>query len=248
MSSFKIPASLKSEFKKGMDEYIKVMGEKIEVQLSPYTVDCPNCIFDIIQQKSSNIYDTSFLKPVNIFPGTSHQRKIYPAPFNVLSDTGVQYDPSIPNPKILQTALCPTCKGEGILTEDNSVCITGVVTRGINRAAAESSDLKDLSAGREGITLIRIKTYGCNYALCKDAKYFIIAGIKYKLEVPTRLKGLGNKAIVEMYLSEIDEGTSIDTGYNLDPRVQINTKGQVSDQADISMPTIPPVIPGDDVW
>jgi hypothetical protein len=246
--SLKIPASLKKEFKKGFDEYIKVMGRTVQAYLEPFTVDCPNCIYDNTQKKSSNVYDETFKTPLNIFPGSSAQRIIYPAPFNVVSVSGVQYDPSIPNPKILKAAICPTCKGEGVLIQNNIVCIQAVVTRGISKTDVEGPDMMDLSGGLDGLDVVRLKSFSCNYSVIRDAKYFIIEGIKAKLENPPRLKGLGSDAIVEAYLTTVKEDISSSDKYDKDVRIDINVHGTASNQAPSGTPTIPPVTAGDDVW
>lgn len=246
--SLKIPAGLKKEFKKGFDEYIKVMGRPVQAFLDPFEVDCPNCIYDSTQKRSSNNYDTTFKLPVNIFPGTTSERIVYPIPFNVTTVSGVQYDPAIPNPKILTSAICPVCRGNGILTEDNSTCFTAVVTRGITKTDVEGPDIFDLSGGKDGIDVIRLKSFSCNYSVMRDAKYFIIEGVKAKPEMPPRLKGLGSDAIVELFLTTVKEDNSSSSKYDADPRVNVNTIGNMSNQASNMTPTIPPVIAGDDVW
>ncbi len=244
--SLNIPKSIKKEFKQGMSDLITFQGKEREivVYLEPTKVSCPNCIVDLIQKASTNVYNVNFVRPINIFPGTSFQRIIYPAPFNVTSVSGVQFDPNLPNPKILMTALCPVCDGVGALVHENKVCIRGIVTL----AKSGSPGFEDLSAGREGIQFARIKTYNTNYSVCRDAKYFIIGGIKYKIEIPARLKGLGDDSLTELYLSEVEEGPSVSTVYNQDIRLQTSTIGQTSDQATSGTPTTPPIVPGDDVW
>lgn len=246
--SLNIPKGLKREFKKGFDEYIKTMGQDIIAHLPPTSVRCPNCFFDSFQNKSSNIYDTSFKTPVNIFPGTTAQRTIYPAPFNVETVSGVQYDPAIQNPKILIGSICPVCAGEGKLTSDNTVCMKAVVTQGMIQRGMDSATFMDLSAGRDGTPVTRLKTFSNNYPVCRDADYFIIKGIKYKIEIPVRLKGLGMDAIAELYLTASDVDASSSVEYDNDARININPLGQVSNQAPPLTPTIPPTVPGDDVW
>lgn len=246
--SLKIPITLKKEFKDGFDEYIKSMGRQVLAYLKPHEVQCPNCIFDAYSNKSSNLWNSLFLKPVNIFPGTTHQQIIYPVPFNVTTVSGIQYDPSIPNPKILNAVLCPVCKGLGILTIENTVCFRAVITVGKPQTGAQPSDFTDLSAGRDGMQLTRIKTYANNYSVCRDAESFLIDGVQYKTEIPVRLKGLGNKSIVEVYLSTVNVDSSSDNQYDTDNRLKIVDFGQVSNQASPATPTIPPIVPGDDVW
>lgn len=246
--SLRIPTSLKKEFKDGFNEYIRKMGKPVYAYLPPYEVSCPNCIWDNLHGKSSNIYNLNFKRPVNIFPASASQRIVYPAPFNVTTVSGVQYDPALPNPKILQTVQCPVCAGEGLLFQENKSCFVGVVTVGKPQTGAQPSDFIDLSPGRDGMQLTRIKTFAKHYAVCRDAEYFVIDGVKYKQEIPARLKGLGNDSITELYLSTVTYDDSSNTKFDLESRVNVQELGQVSDQAPIGNPTIPPSVPGDDVW
>lgn len=249
--TLKIPRELKKEFKDGFAEYIKTMGRNVEVYLKPYQVLCPNCQYDSVQKKSTNIWNSTFLRPVNIFVGTQFQQTIFPQPFNVTTASGVVYDPVITNPKILIATVCPICKGEGILIRDNKVDMNAVVTIGLLRGGygnTESPRFYDLSAGLEGKQVYRFKTYECNYATCRDAEYFKVDNIKLKAELPPRVKGLGGYHLTEMFLSEITEGNSVTDVFDNDIRTHIEKQGQTSNQAPVYNPTIPPIIPGDDVW
>lgn len=242
-----IPAKrLKKQFKAGIDQYLKKMGRTISVHLPPYTVYCPNCIFDAVRKASSNVYDTKFVRPVNIFPGTVAERKIYPAPFNIeVAPSGVQYNPDLVSPKILKTTVCPVCNGDGRLVEDYSMDITALVTWN------PKENYLDLAPGLEGESVCRIKTFETNYALCREAKYFTIDGVKCEHHseggVP-RLKGLGADHLTEFYLIAVEKDKSVSDKFDEDARLQYNNIGRVSDQASSSTPTIPPAIPGDDVW
>jgi hypothetical protein len=245
--TFKIPTSLKKEFQKGFAEYTDAMGEKVTVYLSPYTVDCPNCLYDNVQKKSANIYNTGFLRPVYIFPETPFKRIVYPQPFNVLTTSGVQFDPSIIDPKSLIASVCPICMGEGTLVSPNSYCMQAVVTWDY-RPKGEDTKFLDLSAGRESKQVIRIKTYDYNYALCRDANYFILNGsVKAQITNPAKLKGLGGKHITEVFLIATAVDSSPEAGYNVNQK-SIVAPGNESNQAPIVSSTIPPNKPGDDVW
>jgi hypothetical protein len=251
MSTYNIPKSVKREFYKSFSEYLDVTKDTLTVYLNPYTADCPNCIIDNVQKVSSNVYDTNFLRPVYIFPETPFKRKIYPIPFNVTSASGVQYDPSVADPKILTATRCPVCFGDGVLKSPNSHCMKALITWDY-RPKGENTQFLDLSAGRESKQIIRIKTYDYNYALCRDALYFILndglnSSIKAKIVNPAKLKGLGDRHITELFLvtTAIDSGP--EAGYNVDKQA-IVTRGEESNQAPILTPTIPPDKPGDDVW
>jgi len=246
--SLNIPTSLKKEFKVGFNEYIDKMGRKIQVNLEPYSVKCPNCLFDNIQNSSTNNWDSNFLRPVTIFPTTGFASTVYPQPFNVVTASGVQYNPSIPNPRVLNTAVCPVCAGAGVLTSPNSICIKAVVTENEVSRGVDSPGFEDLPAGRDGMQITRLKTYEKHYPICRDAKSFLIDGVTYKVEVPAYLKGLGSKHITQLYLSTTQVDSSVDTGYDADPRINVAEQGQVSNQASVVTPTVPPITSGDDIW
>lgn len=233
-------AKHKKEFKKGIDSYLNNMGRNITIFLKPFITDCPNCIASDFSSKSANVYDTTFIRPVNIFPGTALQETVYPRPFNVDSATGVQYDPSDPNPKILKTTVCPVCTGEGKLIRDRKHCLKALVTWNPKEM------LQEESAGREGHPICRIKTFKCNYAIIRDAKKFLVDGVECKLHIPPRVKGLGADHLIEAYLITSQVEASVSTNYNNDPRLNDRVQERTSDQAPSGTPTIPPIIPSDE--
>jgi hypothetical protein len=236
----RIPKSLKKEFKTGMDSYLKDMGRTITVVLDPYITDCPNCVHDNVRKVSGNVYDETFVRPLNIFPGTSKQRIVYPKPFNVTSVSGIQYDPADPNPKILKTTICPVCFGSGNLTAPNIICIKALVTWN------PKEKIEETSAGREGDPICRIKTFQCNYPIVRDAKGIIIDGVDCLLHIAPRPKGLGADHLIEAYLIAKDVKASATTKYNEDPRINTVTNERSSDQSQISTPINPPVIPSEE--
>lgn len=238
-----IPKSLKTTFKKGIKDYIKEMGRDITVTMPPASTDCPNCIWDSVSEKSTNVYNKGFVRPVNVFPGKSYQYQLYPVPFNIdISevDPGIQYDPALPDPKPLKSSICPVCKGKGILTKDNNICIRAHITWN------PREEYLDLSAGRDGVPICRIKTYKEHYALCAEAKSFLIDGVKCVMETPPKVKGLGDVHLIEFYLIQTQVDDKVTISYDEDPRVNKDLIEQVSEQADIGTPTVPPTIPSDD--
>jgi hypothetical protein len=238
-----IPKGLKTQFKKGIKEYLKTMGRNITVVLPPVSTDCPNCLYNTGSKQSSNVFNLEFIRPVNVFPGKSYQRTVYPVPFNIPDtalDPAIQFDPSLSNPKILKSSICPVCKGKGVLTEENTHCIRALVTWN------PKEEYLDLSAGRDGVPICRLKTYKEHYALCRDAKSFIIDGVKCVLESPPKVKGLGADHLIELYAIQFTVDDSVSINYDDDPRISKDLVGQVSDQADSGTPTTPPTIPTDD--
>lgn len=243
--SIKIPNRIKKDFNKGFDEYLNVMGREIQVYLEPYTVDCPNCLIASVHDSSANIYNQAFKRPVTIFPGTLVSKIVYPVPFNVMTVSGVQYDPSILDPKILTVTICPVCKGEGKLISPKEIFIKGLVTWN------PKEENMDLSGGWDGKSVCRIKTFDDNYAIVREAKYFIVDGVKcehHKEGGTPRLKGLGGDHIAEFYLITTSIDKSVSDKYNSDNRLNYNPIERVSDQAPPTTPTIPPIVPGEDRW
>lgn len=239
----KIPTSLKTTFKKGIKNYIKEMGREITVILPPVEADCPNCIWDAVSNKSTNVYNQAFIRPVNIFPGKSYQTLVYPKPFNISDsdvDPGIQYDPTLPNPAPLKSSVCPVCKGKGVITKDNNICIKAHITWN------PKEEYLDLSAGRDGVPMCRIKTYKDHYSLCTEAKSFLIDGVKCVMETPPKVKGLGDVHLIEFYLVQTQVDDKVTIKYDEDPRVNKDLVGQISDQASVGTPTVPPSIPSDD--
>jgi len=237
-------------FKKTMDTFIRVNGRPIIVKLPPIYSDCPNCMTDPLfdQGESINKYDTSFIRPVNIFPGTEEERIIYPKPFNVLSVSGVTFDPEDPNPRILNTAICPVCKGRGKLSVIPEACING----NFNwhpRSGLSDGKMTDLSAGRFPSNIGIIKTDLCNYAICRDALEFVLnSGVRCQTyEAPVK-KGIGEDAFVEIYVQKVDSTDSTSKDKIQDSRVNIRPVGSISDQAEEGTPHSPPNTFSDEEW
>jgi len=237
-------------FKKTMDRFIKVNGRPIIVRLPPVSSDCPNCLTDPLfdQNESINRYNEAFVRPVNVFPGTTEERIVYPKPFNVLSVSGVIYDPSDPNPRILNTAVCPVCKGRGKLTVTPEVCING----NFNwhpRSGLSDGKMTDISAGRFPSNIGIIKTDLCNYAICRDAVEFVLNnGVRCQTYETAVKKGIGEDAFVEIYVQKVDSTDSTSKDQVSDPRVNIRPIDSVSDQSNPGTPHSPPNTFADDEW
>lgn len=243
--TIKIPKSIKKEYKQGFDEYIRVMGKTVHVVLPSVKVDCPNCLWDSVSNTSSNVWDSNFLRPVTIFPQTPAQKTIFPQPFNVVSVSGVQYDPSLVDPKILSVRICPVCRGKGFLESPIEYCIKAVVTW---NPEVRDGQVLNLPAGITGNSIVLVKTFSKNYALIKQAEYLVIEGTKVVFHNTPGIKGLGDNHITQFYGIASKTDMSVSDSYNGDIRVNNVTQGHISNQADLGTPTIPPTVPGDDVW
>lgn len=227
-------------FAKTMDQFISINGRPMIVLLPQIKADCPNCINDYLfgQGESANIYNTSFLRPVNIFPGTTEEAIIYPKPFNVDSvPSGIVYDPSDPNPKILNTTICPVCKGDGTLSIKPEVCINGNWNWG---SSTKDGEIVDYSAGEVPHNVGIIKTDLCNYAICRDAKRFIIDGVECEAIVPPIKKGVGTDAFIQIRVQKIDNTDSTSRIKDKDKRLNVRSTDSISDQSSVGTPHSPP--------
>lgn len=238
-------------FKKQMDRFIEVNGRPILVLLPQILSDCPNCLNDPIfyQGESVNKYNTNFIRPVNIFPGTSEEQTIYPQPFNVDAlPSGITFDPADPNPRIINSTICPVCRGKGKLAVQPNVCINA----NFNwhpRSGLSDGMIMDLSPGRLPDNIGIIKTDLCNFAICKDSIGFIVdSGVECKMITPPVKKGVGEDAFVEIYVQKIDSTDTTSHINDEDARLNVRPVAESSAQADPGTPHSPPNTFSNEDW
>lgn len=181
-----IPKHVKKQYKQMMQQVIQDLSEPlIIVQESPMFVDCPNCIWDSINRKSSNIFDSSFTGPVTIFQSTDQQRTISPISFT--------------------SGRCPVCIGEGQLFTNKEVCIPALINY---MDTSNALKYEDTPAGKEGVNYVRVKTLACHYdLLARNAVFVIHNNIKCEKFRPPMVRGLGgDEAIAEVILQTTEAG------------------------------------------
>jgi len=181
-----ISNKVKHQYRKVMQQVIKDLSEPLTiVQESPMFVDCPNCIWDGINRKSSNIHDSSFVAPTDIFIATSEQRTISPIPFT--------------------SGRCPVCIGEGQLFTNKEICVNAL----INYLDTSSMlEFQSTPAGKEGVNLLRVKVLACHYDLIARNEIFVVHNnIKCEKFKPPFVRGLGgDEAICEVILQTTEAG------------------------------------------
>ena len=130
MSKKLISKKIKKDFKKIVEQLVTDLSQPLTiVQESPLFVDCPNCIWDSINKKSSNVFDASFSGPITIFTATDQERTISPISFSA--------------------GRCPVCIGEGQLFTTKEICIAAMVN--FISVADRGGRYFDLPAGKEGV-------------------------------------------------------------------------------------------------
>ncbi len=182
-----ISGRVKKEFKGLMQRLVRDLSQPlIIVQESPTFIDCPNCIWDSINKKSSNIFDSSFTVPATIFSGTSEERLVTPISFTV--------------------GRCPVCLGEGQLFTKKEICIPAMIN--YLSAADRGGRYFDLPAGKEGVNFMIVKTLACHYDLLANNSIFVVHNnVKCEKFQPPFMRGLGGEETVcEMMLQTTDAG------------------------------------------
>jgi len=197
-----VPNSIKTEFKKLTQQLVlDLSGNLTIVQESPMFVDCPNCIWDSINKKSSNVFDASFTSASTIFASTDQERTISPVSF-----TGGR---------------CPVCIGEGQLFTSKELCIPAMINF-FSAADDRQGGFVQMAAGKEGKNSLLVKTLACHYELLLNNEIFMVhGGIKCEKFTPPIVRGLGGvEAIAEctMLTTEIGQRTTDKFRTSTDPR------------------------------
>lgn len=214
-----VTKKMKQDFKKKIQRLVSDLSQDlVVVQQSPMFVDCPNCIWDSINKKSSNVFDSSFVSSNLIFPGTSEERSISPISFS--------------------EGRCPVCIGEGQIFTNKEICIKAMINF-FSETGRRGSFMSE-AAGKEGVSLVVVKTLPCNYELLVNNEvFFMHNNVKVAKFKPPFLRGLGGEdAVCETLMQTVDEGqrTSGDYGSGEklsrddDPRKRIKSQSDILDQ------------------
>ncbi len=189
-----ISTGVKKNFKKITQQLVLDLSQPLRIiQESPTFVDCPNCIWDSINKKSSNIFQSSFTIPVTIFTSTDQERSISPISFT--------------------EGRCPVCIGEGQLFTTKEICIPAMINFISNERGGR---FLDLPAGKEGLNFLVVKTLACHYELLLNNEIFLVHNnVKCEKFNPPIVRGLGGEEVVtEMILqtTEVGQRTSAKFG------------------------------------
>ena len=182
-----ISTAVKKNFKKITTQLVLDLSQSLRIiQESPAFVDCPNCVWDSINKKSSNVFQASFISPEIIFGSTDQERTITPISFS--------------------EGRCPVCIGEGQLFTTKEICIPAMVNF-IGRDERGGRFL-DLPAGKEGVNFLVVKTLACNYELLLNNEIFVVHNnVKCEKFNPPIVRGLGGEDVVsEVVLQTVEVG------------------------------------------
>ena len=214
-----ITGKMKRDYKKLVQRLVLDLSQDlVVVQESPLFADCPNCIWDSINKKSFNLQDAAFVSPVIIFAGTGEERTVSPVAFN--------------------EGRCPVCIGEGQLFTNKELCIPAMIN--FFSETGRRGQFLSLPAGKEGVSLVIIKTLACNFELLLNNEvFFMHNNVKLAKFKPPFLRGLGDEdAVCEVLMQTVDEGQrtsgKLGSGDKLsrddDPRKRIKSQSDILDQ------------------
>lgn len=211
-----VPGRVKKQYKKLIQQLVLDLSAQLGiVQESPLFVDCPNCIWDSINKKSSNVFDASFTASTVVFLATDQERTISPISFTF--------------------GRCPVCIGEGQLFTQKEVCIPAMV----NFISATNPGYFDLPAGKEGVNFILVKTLACHYELLTNNQIFVVNNnTKCEKFRPPFVRGLGGEdSVCEMVLqtSEAGERTSGKFGGGDPLRREAESKRKIKGPTDLDI-------------
>jgi len=174
-----ISDEVKRTYQKLMKDLIKDAGQQVDIYGIPEEADCPNCLSDLVTGKSKGVYDTTFLSPTTIFG-------------NVIT------------PLSFSRGRCPVCKGEGKLFNRTPYKVKALI-----RWNPTAGEMEVSPVGREGHSVVRIKTEPCYYEKVRDSEFIIVDGVRCELIRPPILKGIGKRdAAVVAFLSPVEIGKS----------------------------------------
>lgn len=176
-----VTPSIRKIYKDLIKQVVEDLYKPILVYLEPTKADCPNCIYDRINKRSSGQLDVSFVAPVVVLGSTIE-------------------------PQSFTRGRCPVCFGVGHLEQESVRNVKALVKW--NPAGAD--DLEILPIGREGQAVVRIKTLRSDFDLVVGAQYLLIDGVRCELIQPPTIRGLGTQEeLVVAFLQEVEPGKDV---------------------------------------
>lgn len=173
-----VTPAIRKIYKDLIKQVIEDLHKPIFVYLEPEKVDCPNCVYDYVNKKSSGNFDASFVAPVDIFGTTI-------------------------SPQAFSRSRCPVCLGAGHLEQQVRRNVKALVKWNPQGAA----EMEILPVGREGKAIVRIKVARADLDLVTGANYFEVDGIRCELMQPPTIRGLGTQEeLVVAFLMEVETG------------------------------------------
>jgi len=179
----KVPLSVQQRYQSIIREVVEDLSNDVTVLNPAARVNCPDCLYDSVTNKSSGIFDSSFVAPVTVFAGTSSERTISPTAFS--------------------RGRCPICFGEGQLEATSTTVIKALIDFFPDELRAENSGLHPESFGRDGRTYIILKAHSKYYETLLNAIAVLHEGIRWELVKSPVFTGVGIDSIVTCWLVQV---------------------------------------------
>ncbi len=176
-----------NSYTKIIKRIIKDLSKCISVYVTPVSVECPGCLFDVVHQKSAGVRNwTPAGSSYTVFEGTNYEHTYYESNTN------------------FTRGRCPICFGSGKLSRPNKTSINALVTW--KRSTTYQGNQEWFPSGLDNVLSCRLKTEICNYDILNDAEYFLIDNIKMVLFRPPDFYGLGGtNSLCVAYLVDANE-------------------------------------------
>ena len=175
----RIPVSIQKRYKKVMNQVVEDLSNTIIVYSPSDKVECPNCYYDSVTNKSSGVFDSSFVSSVTIFSGTSSEQVITPISFT--------------------NGRCPVCFGNGFLERELSTTIKALIDffpSELRDQRGSDIGLSWYPYGRDGKSYVQLKTHKKYYNLLLNALFVEHAGVRYEFVQHPLFSGVGLDALV----------------------------------------------------
>lgn len=176
-----VTPAIRKIYKDLIKEVMDDLNKPILVYLEPEKENCPNCLYDALNKRSSGKFDSSFTVPAIIFG-----EEISPAAFT--------------------RGRCSVCLGVGYLEEETVRNVKALVKW--NPTTAD--ELEVIPVGREGKAVVRIKVLRADYDIVKAGTHCLIDGVRCEKIRPPTIRGLGTQEeLVVFYLQEVEVGGDV---------------------------------------
>lgn len=176
-----VTPSIRKLYKELITQIVLDLHKVIVAHMPPEKVDCPNCLWDSANKKSSGTFNSTFVSPVNIFGDV-----VSPVSFN--------------------RGRCPVCFGVGFLSKAIDRNIKALV-----KWNPKSSQPLDITpAGREGEPVVRVKVLRADFDTLVGAESFTVDGVRCELNQPPTIRGLGTQEeLVVAFLLSTEVGSDV---------------------------------------
>lgn len=168
---------VKGKHKEAIRNVVKGLGRKVQVYKQPRKLECPNCYYDKLTDRSTGKSRWTAVEAI-----TKQQE------YEAAGGTDIRY-------KYFKFGRCPVCRGKGYLEVQRKTWVDCLVTWDPSARGYENT-LTYTPAGTEGSTIVALKTDPKNYDLFKNSYKIIVDGVECKLSKPPVLRGLGTQALL----------------------------------------------------